>query len=101
MPLFVPANNSPVALRGASAQTWLPLYMPRPVPVRTSVSPRSVLLQTERPLVATYSRGISVPFETGLVSLELDAGDLDDLCPFIEITPHDRGHLPGRGRRSV
>src|SRR3954467_12027144 len=97
MPVFVPARSSPVAVRGASAHTWLPLYMPCPVPVRTSVSPRSVLLQTERPLVATYSRGIAFSVR----SLELDAGNLDDLRPFREVAPDDRRHLRGRAGRGV
>ena len=43
----------------ASAQTWLPLYMPVPVDIRRSVSPRSLLLHTESPLVATYRCDIS------------------------------------------
>src|SRR4051812_27944259 len=110
MPVLVPASNSPVAGRGARAQTWLPLYMPWPVPMRISVSPRSVLLQTDRPLVATYSRGIAVPFIGDDVAhlhhrlstlLKLDAGDLDDLRPFGEVAPDDRGHLRGRGRGGI
>src|SRR3954469_20509290 len=74
--------------------------MPWPVPGRTSLAPKSLLPHPESPFVAMYSRGMPIPFEP-FESIQPDAGDLDDLCPFVEIAPYDCGHLRGRAARGV